>query len=65
MGDSGSEYRDRSGQPVREGAKVLDDRDLVIETEGVEEFQNLQKALAETFGGEVDAEVVPKKDQRC
>ncbi len=45
--------------------KVLDDRELVIETEGVEEFQNLQKALVETFGGEVDAELVPKKDQRC
>jgi len=41
--------------------KVLDDRELVIETERVEDFENLQKALAETFGGEVDAELIPKK----
>ena len=41
--------------------KVLDDRELVIEAEKIEDFQDLQKALAETFGGEVDAEMIPKK----
>jgi hypothetical protein len=40
--------------------KVLDDRELVVETENAEEFQNLQKALAEAFEGEVDAEVIQK-----
>ena len=40
--------------------KVLDDRELVVEVEKPEDFQNLQKALAETFKGEVDAEVIQK-----
>ncbi len=38
--------------------KVLDDRELVIEVEKMVDFQNLQKTLANTFGGEVDAEIV-------
>ena len=38
--------------------KVLDDRDLVIEFEREEDVQNLQKALEETFGKEVDVEVM-------
>ncbi len=41
--------------------KVLDDRELVIEFEKTEEFQGLQKALGEAFGGEVDAELIGKK----
>jgi hypothetical protein len=41
--------------------KVLDDRELVIEAEKMEDFQELQKALQETFGGEVDAELILKK----
>jgi hypothetical protein len=41
--------------------KVLDDKELVIEFEKVEEFQNLQKALGEAFGREVEVELIPKK----
>ena len=40
--------------------KVLDDRDLVIEFEKKEDLQNLQKALAESFGDQVDAEPISK-----
>jgi hypothetical protein len=41
--------------------KVLDDRDLVIEVEKAEDFRDLQKALQEAFGHEVEAELIPKK----
>jgi hypothetical protein len=41
--------------------KLLDDKELVIEAEKVEDFQSLQKALQETFGNEVEAEVIRKK----
>ena len=41
--------------------KVLDDRELVIEFEKTEDFQNLQKALQEAFGNEVEAELISKK----
>jgi len=41
--------------------KVLDDRELVIEFEKMEDLQNLQKALHEAFGEEVDAELIRKK----
>ena len=41
--------------------KVLDDRELVVEVEKVEDLQNLQRALREAFGSEVDAEPIPKK----
>jgi hypothetical protein len=41
--------------------KVLDDKELVIEVEKAEDFQNLQKALQETFGKEVEAELIGKK----
>ena len=41
--------------------KVLDERELVVEMETKENFQNLQKALQDTFGDEVNAEVIPKK----
>jgi len=41
--------------------KVLDDRELVVEVEKVEDLLNLQRALREAFGSEVDAEPIPKK----
>ena len=41
--------------------KVLDDRELVIEAEKMEIFQKLQKALEETFEGEVEAELILKR----
>jgi hypothetical protein len=39
----------------------LDDKELVVEFEKTEDFQNLQKALQEIFGKEVEAELIPKK----
>jgi hypothetical protein len=41
--------------------KVLDDKELVIEFEKMEDFQDLQKALQEAFGNEVEAEIIRKK----
>jgi len=41
--------------------KILDDRELVIEFEKMEDFENLQKALNETFGKEMDVELIRKK----
>ncbi len=41
--------------------KVLDDRELVVEVEKMEDLQNLQKALKEMFGREVDVELIKKK----
>ncbi len=41
--------------------KVLDDRELVVEVEKADDLQKLQKALQETFKGEVDIEVLSKK----
>ncbi len=41
--------------------KVLDDRELVVEVEKTEDIQRLQKALQETFEGEVDVEAISKK----
>jgi hypothetical protein len=41
--------------------KVLDDRDLVIEVEKTEDFRELQKALHEAFGQQVEADLIPKK----
>src|SRR4030067_2215477 len=43
--------------------KVLDDRELVVEVEKMEDIQKLQKALQETFGDEVDVEVIPKVEK--
>lgn len=40
--------------------KVIDDSELVIEFEKLEEVEALQKALDETFKGEVDVEVVKR-----
>jgi hypothetical protein len=39
----------------------LDDKELVIEFEKTEDFENLQKALQENFGNEVEAELIRKK----
>ena len=44
--------------------RVLDDRELVVETEGNEDLQKLQKALQEAFRGEVDAEIISKGGSR-
>ncbi len=41
--------------------KVLDDRELVVEAEEARDLQNLQKAVEETFSGEVDIEILSKK----
>jgi hypothetical protein len=41
--------------------KVLDDKELVVEVEKMEDIQRLQKALQETFEGEVDVEPIPKR----
>ena len=41
--------------------KVLDERELVVEVEGTEDMQQLQKAIQEKFGGEVDIEPFPRK----
>jgi hypothetical protein len=41
--------------------KVLDDQELVIEFEKMENLENLQKALEETFKGEVDAELISRE----
>jgi hypothetical protein len=41
--------------------KVLDDRELVVELERMEDFQKLERALAEAFEGEVDVETIPKR----
>ena len=41
--------------------KVLDDKELVVEAENAEDLQKLQKAVEETFKGEVDVEVLSKK----
>jgi hypothetical protein len=38
--------------------KVLDDKELVVEVEKMENFQNLQKSLQETFGNEVEVELM-------
>lgn len=41
--------------------KVLDERELVLELEGEEDFNKLAGALQEAFGGEVDIELIQKK----
>jgi len=40
--------------------KVLDDRELVVETESEENFQKLEEVLQTRFGKEVHLEVVKK-----
>jgi len=41
--------------------KVLDEKELVVEVEKMEDFQKLERALAEAFEGEVDVETIPKR----
>jgi hypothetical protein len=41
--------------------KVLDESELVVEAEEPEDLQKLQKSVEETFRGEVDVEILPKK----
>jgi len=41
--------------------KVLDDKELVIEMEDLGSFHNLQKALYDVFGNELDVELIQKK----
>ena len=41
--------------------KVLDDKELVIETEDRTSFDNLKKNLFNVFGNEVDVELIPKE----
>ncbi len=41
--------------------KVLDETELVVEFEAQHLFDDLQKNLAETFDGQVDLELVPRK----
>jgi hypothetical protein len=43
--------------------KVLDDRELVLELEREEDLEKLNKALQESFGGEVDAELIVKRQR--
>lgn len=41
--------------------KVLDDQDLVVEFDKMGDVQSLQKALDESFKGEVEIELIQKK----
>jgi len=41
--------------------KVLDERELVVEVEKIEDIQSLQKAVQDSFGGEVDIEPISKR----
>jgi hypothetical protein len=43
--------------------KVLDDRELVVEIERAESFDALQQALSDAFHGEVDIELVKKRQE--
>ena len=40
--------------------KVLDDRELVIEADTEDSMMNLNRELADVFGGEVDVEIVKR-----
>jgi hypothetical protein len=41
--------------------RVLDERDLVVEVETMEDYEQLSQALQDAFGGEVNLELIPKK----
>jgi hypothetical protein len=41
--------------------RVLDERDLVVEVETMEDYERLSQALQDTFGGEVNLELISKK----
>ncbi len=40
--------------------KVLDDRELVIEMESIEDLKNLENVLKDSFGDEVEIEILKK-----
>jgi hypothetical protein len=40
--------------------RVLDERDLVVEVETTEDYEQLSQALQDKFGGEVNLELIPK-----
>lgn len=40
--------------------KVLDDRELVIEFNNIEDFEQLKRELENNFGGEVNIELIKK-----
>ncbi len=40
--------------------KILDDKELVIEVEDMASFNDLQETLGDTFGSELDVELIPK-----
>jgi hypothetical protein len=44
--------------------KVLDDRELVVEVEKREDLQNIEKALGEAFGNEMNVEEIVKSSPR-
>lgn len=44
--------------------KVLDDKELVVEMEESQTFNNLQTALNDAFGDEVDIELMQKHSYR-
>ncbi len=44
--------------------KVLDDRELVVEMEEAQTFDNLRKALKDAFVNEVDIELIQKRSYR-
>jgi hypothetical protein len=39
----------------------LDERDLAVEVANMEDYARLSQALLDTFGGEVNLELIPKK----
>ena len=41
--------------------RVLDEQDLVVEVETMEDYEKLSQALQDTFGGEVNLDLIPKK----
>jgi hypothetical protein len=41
--------------------RVLDERDLVVEVETMEDYERLSQALQDTFGGEVNLELISKR----
>jgi hypothetical protein len=41
--------------------RVLDERDLVVEVETIEDYERLSQALQDTFGGEVNLELISKR----
>ena len=43
--------------------KILDDRELVVEFEKMEDFENLQTSLEEAFGKETNLELIPPRDR--